>query len=70
MSSQDTHKRIPIPARVIIARMETLCNTYRIPQVKNDGGEILVTYQWTSDVMEAEYNQLVQALAIATQPKQ
>lgn len=64
---QDTREQITIPVSVIIARMEMLCNTYRIPQVNNDGGDIVVTYQWTSDVMEREYNQLVQALAIASQ---
>lgn len=69
MDTADTRKQIRIPARVIIARMETLCNTYRIPQVTEQDGQIVVTYQWTSDVMEREYNQLVQALAIASQPK-
>lgn len=67
---KDTQKQIRIPAAIIIARMETLCNTYRIPQVTEQGGEIIVTYEWTSSVMEAEYNRLVQSLAIATQPKQ
>lgn len=63
----DTHKQIPIPSSVIIARMETLCSTYRIPKVSEQGGQMVVTYEWTSDVMEKEYNQLVQSLTIASQ---